>query len=56
MQQSVEVQGELKRYEHVFKTLVTQYNIEVKFVAAEPILGGETVTFFYMSEEACRFS
>ena len=55
MQQSVEVQGELKRYEHVFKTLVTQYNIEVKFVAAEPILGGETVTFFYMSEERVDF-
>jgi cell fate regulator YaaT (PSP1 superfamily) len=55
MQQSVEVQGELKRYEHVFKKLATQYNLEVKFVAAEPILGGETVTFFYMSQERVDF-
>ena len=55
MQQSVEVQGELKRYEHVFKTLATHYTLEVKFVAAEPILGGETVTFFYMSEERVDF-
>ncbi|MCH2148180.1 MAG: hypothetical protein MK095_01960 [Phycisphaerales bacterium] len=55
MQQSVDMQAELKRYEQVFNELSTYYNLELKFVAAEPILGGETVTFFYMAEDRVDF-
>ncbi|MBM43477.1 MAG: hypothetical protein CMJ36_00470 [Phycisphaerae bacterium] len=50
-----ELQSDLQRYERVFKELVTFYNIELKFVSAEPILGGEVVTFYYMAEERVDF-
>lgn len=55
LQQNVQLQGGLKRYERIFKDLVEFYNLEVKFVAAEPILGGETLTFFYMAEDRIDF-
>ncbi len=35
------LQAELGRYKRVFKELVEYYNLDVKFVAAEPILGGD---------------
>ena len=49
------ITADLSRYEQVFKELVTFYNLDMKFVAAEPILGGEMVTFFYMAEERVDF-
>lgn len=49
------LQAELGRYKRVFKELVEYYNLDVKFVAAEPILGGEMVTFYYMSENRIDF-
>ena len=49
------ITADLPRYEQVFKELVTFYNLDMKFVAAEPILGGEMVTFFYMAEERVDF-
>ncbi|MDG2199650.1 MAG: regulatory iron-sulfur-containing complex subunit RicT [Phycisphaerales bacterium] len=49
------LQGDLPRYEQVFRELVAFYNLDMKFVAAEPILGGEMVTFYYMAENRIDF-
>ncbi|MDG1899251.1 MAG: regulatory iron-sulfur-containing complex subunit RicT [Phycisphaerales bacterium] len=49
------LQAELGRYKRVFKEQVEYYNLDIKFVAAEPILGGEMVTFYYMSENRIDF-
>lgn len=47
--------SEAPRHEKVFKELVAYYNLDLKYVAAEPILGGEVITFFYMAEERVDF-
>jgi len=55
LQEQVDRQSDLKRFERVFKDAVTYYNLDMKFVAVEPILGGEMVTFYYMAEERVDF-
>ena len=37
------------------RELVRYYNLEMKMVAADPILGGEVLTFYYMSEDRIDF-
>ena len=55
MQGQVDRQSDLKKFERIFKERAAYYNHEMKFVAVEPILGGETVTFFYMAEDRIDF-
>tara|TARA_Y100000589_G_scaffold194386_1_gene183875 strand:+ start:6440 stop:7738 length:1299 start_codon:yes stop_codon:yes gene_type:complete len=49
------ITADLRRYEQFFKRRAESHGLEMKFVAAEPILGGEMVTFFYMAEERVDF-
>ncbi len=49
------ITADLRRYEQFFKRRAEFHGLEMKFVAAEPILGGEMVTFFYMAEERVDF-
>ncbi|MCH2154062.1 MAG: hypothetical protein MK089_12045 [Phycisphaerales bacterium] len=37
------------------RELVKFYNLDMKMVAADPILGGEVLTFYYMSEDRIDF-
>ncbi len=46
-----------KRAEYVreCKALISEHNLDMKLVEAEPILGGELLTFYYMSEDRVDF-
>ena len=49
------IQNEKPRYLRSCKQLIEEFGLAMKLVDAEPILGGELLTFYYMAEQRVDF-